>query len=252
VRELILIAQDTTRYGMDLSGENSLPELLQHLARIHGIEWIRIMYAHPDHVSDRLIELIAQEEKICKYIDLPLQHISDPMLKAMGRAGNRSKIETLIRELRRRIPGLVLRTAFIVGFPGELDDNFKALHEFIMTTRFERMGAFIYSPEEGTQAFSMGSPVSREMAEFRYSLLTETQQQISEDLNQQLVESVQKVIIDEWDRKENLFIGRTQGDAPDVDQCVWVEGRTACGLIAPVRIESAGPYDLRGHVESGL
>ncbi|MBN2102771.1 30S ribosomal protein S12 methylthiotransferase RimO [bacterium] len=248
VKELILIAQDTTRYGSDLNGKETLVSLLNHLSDIQGIEWLRIMYTHPDHVNEALIEAMSGEEKICSYLDMPLQHIADPVLKAMGRGSNRASIERLINTLRDRVSGIILRSAFIVGFPNETDEYFQELLAFVKNTKFERMGAFIYSPEEGTRAFPMGNPVSRRSSEMRYALLMETQQEISESLNLKLEGTVQSVIIDEYDHQQNLYIGRTRGDCLEIDQAVWVEGETNIGDIVQVCIQESGPYDLWGSI----
>jgi len=248
VKELILIAQDTTRYGTDLKGKKTLARLLDSLVNIRGIEWLRIMYAHPNHVSDALIEIMAGEDKICNYLDMPLQHIADPVLKAMGRGSSRTSIERLIDKLRTRIPGLVLRTTFIVGFPKESEEYFLELLTFVENTKFERLGTFIYSPEEGTAAFSMTKTVDRKISEMRYARLMETQQEISEILNSHQEEMVQQVIIDEYDREHNLYIGRTRGDCLEIDQAVWISGEAEIGDIVQVCIEDSGPYDLWGSI----
>jgi len=248
VRELILIAQDTTRYGTDLNEKASLATLLRQLANIKGLEWLRVMYTHPNHVDTALIDVMAGEEKVCKYLDMPLQHIADPVLKAMGRGGSRASIEKLIDRLRNRIPGLVLRTAFIVGFPVESGADFKELLTFVRNTKFDRMGAFIYSREEGTAAYPLGDPIERNVTETRYALLMEAQQEISEMLNQKLEGKVIPVMIDEYDRDQKLFAGRTQGDCLEIDQAVWVEGMAEPGRIVPVLIRDSEPYDLFGSV----
>ncbi|HDQ44717.1 MAG TPA: 30S ribosomal protein S12 methylthiotransferase RimO [bacterium] len=244
VKELVLVAQDTTAYGRDLGDGTDLVRLIRGLVPIAGIAWIRILYAHPAHVTDELIRVMAEEEKVCKYLDLPLQHISDLLLGRMGRGMTRAATEALIRKLRDGIPDLTLRTAFIVGFPGETDRHFEELLHFTETARFERLGAFVYSPEEGTQAFGYPAP-SREDAEARYNALMEIQQSVSEEINEGCVGRILSVLID---GKENdtLFYGRTQGDAPEIDQTVWIENESRPGDIVSVRIHTASAYDLEG------
>lgn len=251
VKEIILVAQDTTAYGSDRDDGSNLVTLLNRLVSINGLRWIRIMYAHPSHVSEELIDVMASEEKICRYLDIPLQHISDEMLKAMGRGTRREFVENLIESLRRRIPGLVLRTTFIVGFPGETDSMFRELVAFVRATRFERMGVFVFSPEEGTKAYGFGSVVPREKAEERYGMLMEVQQEVSRQINRSLETSVLPVIIDGYDKNQDLFYGRSEGDGLEVDQMVWVKGEVAVGEIVPVRIEASSAYDLMGEVFRG-
>jgi ribosomal protein S12 methylthiotransferase len=249
VKELILIAQDTTRYGTDRHGKPDLVGLLSHLVKIDGIEWIRVMYSHPNHVDDALIDTIGGEEKICNYLDMPLQHVAEPVLAAMGRGGNRKTLEQLIDRLRSRIPGLVLRTAFILGFPAESDSHFEELLSFIRDTRFERLGAFIYSREEGTAAYVLGNPVSRKIADLRYRRLMEIQKEISLQRNQNLEGTTTQVILDET--SGDYFIGRTRGDCLDIDQTVWARGEARVGAIVNALIEEGEPYDLFGRIIPG-
>lgn len=250
VKELILIAQDTTAYGSDLKNGSDLPRLLKRLVRIRGIEWIRILYGHPAHVDDALMNTIADEDKICKILDLPLQHISDPLLDAMGRGMSRSSTERLISRLRKRIPGLALRTAFIVGFPGETETMFGELLDFVKRSRFERLGAFEYSPEEGTRAFGLKGAVAKATVRRRYRRLMEAQQIISVENNRKLVSRVIPVIVDGRDPRRKLAFGRTRCDSPDIDQTVWIRGRVRPGEIVPVRIEGYSAYDLAGAVSA--
>jgi ribosomal protein S12 methylthiotransferase len=249
VKELILIAQDTTRYGADRLDKSGLAGLLSHLVRVDGIEWIRVMYSHPNHVDDALIDTIAREDKICNYLDIPLQHIAEPVLAAMGRGGNRKTIERLIGRLRSRIPGLVLRTAFILGFPVENDSHFEELLSFIRDTRFERLGAFIYSREEGTAAYALGEPVSQKIAEQRYQRLMEAQKEISLSRNQDLEGTTTQVILDET--SGDYFIGRTRGDCLDIDQTVWARGEAKIGSIVNLLIDEGESYDLFGTIIPG-
>lgn len=248
VRELSLIAQDTTAYGMDLNDPSDLPALLRELVRIDGIEWIRILYAHPLHVRDDLIRIIAEEEKICKYLDMPLQHINTAILKKMGRGMRREEVEDLLCKLRSEIPGLTLRTAFIAGFPGETDEAFEELLDFIRTTKFERLGAFVYSPEEGTSAFSFESVPSKSAAENRFDQIMQAQQEISLELNETLIGKTIRVLVDEFDAAQQLYAGRSEGDALEIDQTVWIHGECDIGSIIPVKITDADVYDLVGVV----
>lgn len=246
VKEVILIAQDTTAYGSDLSGKADLVYLLRRLVKMDDLKWIRIMYAHPSHISDDLIHLISNEEKICRYLDVPFQHISDPILKRMGRGLRGSQTRELIEKLRNHIPGLVLRTAFIVGFPGETEEAFSELLDFIKEIRFERLGVFVYSSEEGTEAFSMKPAVPREISEKRYQIIMELQNRISRLINCSLESYIVPVIVDGYDEKQQLFFGRTEGDSLDIDQTVWIRGTPCIGEIVQVQIEGSAAYDLVG------
>lgn len=249
VRELILVAQDSTAYGRDRMGGADLTKLLRKLTPIPGIDWIRLMYAHPLHVTDELIRVMAQEDKICKYLDLPLQHIVDPLLKAMKRGIDRAKTESLIHRLREGITGLTLRTAFILGFPGETEPHFEQLLSFVRETEFERLGAFIYSSEEGTAAFSLSGVPDRSVAEQRYNELMDIQQDISEAKNADLLDKKIAVLVDGYDSDQSLYYGRTEGDAPDVDQTVWIEGHADVGHIQKIKIVTTSAYDLVGTSE---
>ncbi len=249
VKEIILVAQDTTAYGQDLDDNTHLVCLLNQLVDIDGIEWIRLMYGHPAHITDELIEMIAREEKICRYLDMPLQHISDDLLLAMGRGMRRRFIESLLDRIRSQIPGVFLRSTFIVGFPGETEAMFEELLDFIQEIRFERLGAFMYSPEEGTQSFRQEPLVPRQIAEERYRILMETQQAISYDINRTRESSVMSVLVDGYDKKKGLFFGRSEGDCLDIDQMVWIQNKVVVGEIVPVRIESSSAYDLFGFAD---
>jgi ribosomal protein S12 methylthiotransferase len=246
VKEITLVAQDTTAYGSDLTVGTTLVTLLSELASVKGIEWIRIMYAHPSHMTEEIIEFMAEEERICRYLDVPLQHISDSVLKTMGRSMDSASIRRLIETLRERIPGLVLRTTFIVGFPGETDENFDELLDFVRTLCFERLGVFVFSPEEGTEASQMQSAVPLSIAEERYRILMETQQDISRKINRSLESNIIQVIVDGYDENQNLHYGRSEGDALDVDQTVWIQGMVRVGDIVPVEIGASSAYDLMG------
>lgn len=249
VKEVNLIGQDITAYGMDLSRRQMLAGLLKEIAAVaRNIRWIRLLYAFPAHVTDELIEVIAREEKICKYIDLPLQHISDRLLKSMDRKITAQETTALIRTIRRKIPQAHLRTTFIVGLPGETKKDFEALMRFVEEMRFDKMGAFIYSREEGTPACAMPGQVPERLKKERFDLLMRCQQAISEDLQQKRIGRVFDVLVDEKDKDEDVYIGRTACDAPEVDGVVYVRSKKKlkAGDRVPVKITDAYEYDLAG------
>ncbi|MFM8290448.1 MAG: 30S ribosomal protein S12 methylthiotransferase RimO, partial [Planctomycetia bacterium] len=253
VRELVIVAQDTTYYGMDLYGEPRLVELLKELERIDGIEWIRLMYLYPIHFTDRLVEKIATSPRILPYLDLPLQHASDPVLKRMQRRVNRAATEELLAKLRERIPDLVLRTTFITGFPGETREQFAEMVEFVRRWRFERLGVFTYSLEPDTPAARLDGHLPGEEKEARRGELMRVQQGIAHDHARRQVGRILDVIIDrQSEEREDVWIGRSRGDAPDIDCLVYVTapGSSAAnplaGRIIPVEIVAAAGYDLAG------
>ncbi len=250
VREINLIAQDTTRYGFDLYGEYKLDRLLKNLVEIDHLTWIRVLYAYPTHFTDNLIEIMARSEKICKYLDIPLQHSDDKILKAMNRRGSKYDILKLIEKLRSGIPDLSIRTSFIVGFPGETEESFQDLVQFVKTVRFDRMGVFTYSPEEGTTAAEFPGQVPDEVKEERRDTLMKIQQEISLEINKSKIEKNLDVLIEGKDPKEKeLYVGRSEFDAPDVDGSVFVRGKgLRPGDIIPVKITHAYEYDLIGEV----
>lgn len=250
VREINLIAQDTTRYGLDIYGHHRLDELLQDLAAVQGLAWIRVLYAYPTHFTDRLIEVMAGNDKICRYLDIPLQHADDQILRAMNRRGKTRDILELIEKLRQRIPGLVLRTSFIVGFPGETEEAFQRLVDFVKTVRFDKVGVFTYSPEEGTPAVKMGGQIPDELKEERKDRLMEVQQVISLAINRDKIgRTVQAIIEREDETGQGRYIGRTQTDAPEVDGNIFVQGTALYpGQIVPVKVTHAYEYDLIGEV----
>lgn len=251
VREINLIAQDTTRYGHDLYGSYKLDSLLTEIAKIDEISWIRVLYAYPTHFTDSLIEVMARYDKICKYLDIPLQHADNNILKEMNRQGSVDHILQLINKLRNAIPGLALRTSFIVGFPGETERSFENLVEFIKTVRFDRLGVFTYSPEEGTPAFDMPNQISDELKEERRDRLMKIQQEISLDINKNKVGKILNVLIEgKNEGEQEVYIGRTQADAPEVDGSIFVRGAKTLspGDIVPVKVTHAYEYDLIGEV----
>lgn len=249
VKELMVIAQDTTYYGMDLYGHRRLGELLRALCRIEGIEWIRLHYAYPAHFPQDVIEAMRDEPKICKYLDIPLQHISDRMLRSMRRGLGKAETETLIATLRREIPDIALRTTLLVGYPGETEADFQELLDFVAATRFDRLGVFPYSEEEGTySATELTDNVPAEVKEARAEAVMSLQRDISRDSNQRLVGSLQRVIVDR--REGDFWVGRTQYDSPEVDQEVFFPATMEFtpGDFVTVRIAAADDYDLQGEV----
>lgn len=249
VSELTLVAQDTTRYGTDLYGEPKLAALLKELCKIEGFHWIRILYTYADQITDELIETIAAEEKICSYIDMPIQHASDRMLKLMNRRDTKADIITMVKKLRERIPGVTLRTTLIVGFPGETTEDFNELSETVKLLKFDRLGVFTYSPEEGTPAAKMTGAVSERTKERRLEVLMEEQYGIVACKNEQMVGKEIEVLCEGYDRIAECCFGRSAADAPEVDGKVFFTGgRPAEGSYVTVRIESAVDYDLFGEL----
>ncbi len=252
VRELIVIAQDTTYYGIDLYGERRLAELLRRLCRIDGIEWIRLHYAYPAAFPDDVIEVMTSEPKICKYLDIPFQHISDAQLAAMHRRHTKAEALALIARLRAAIPDLALRTTLLVGYPGETEADFAELMEFVRDVRFERLGVFAYSEEEGTfSARELHDDVPDEVKQQRVERIMELQHTISLENNLRRVGRIERVIIDS--RQGDFYVGRTQYDSPEVDQEILIpaaERRLLRGHFYEVRIDRGADYDLYGHVEA--
>jgi ribosomal protein S12 methylthiotransferase len=246
VRELNLVAQDTTYYGLDLYGKVRLAELLKQLEAVDGLDWIRLLYLYPIHFTDELIDTIANSPKIIPYLDMPLQHINDVMLRRMQRRVKRAATEELIGKLRARIPNLVLRTTFIVGFPGETDEQFAELYEFVEETRFERMGVFPYSPEPGTPAMKLEGHLPDDVKTARRDELMALQQQIAFEYGDSLVGYELDVLIDE-DLGDGIWAGRSFADAPEIDGTVYVAGENlAVGQMVPVEIVERKDYDLVG------
>jgi len=249
-RELILIAQDTTEYGVDIYHKRRLDDLIRELAKIEGVEWLRLLYTHPAHWWDGLIDVLSQTPKVCRYLDIPIQHISDRILAKMNRRTTRTEITQLIQKLRESLPGLALRTSVIVGFPGETDDEFQELLDFLGQVRFERLGAFTYWREQGTQAAGFACQVPQKVKEERFHRVMSLQQKISLKFHRSLVGKVLPVIIDQQtDIPPIQFIGRTQMDAPEVDGRVLItEGQTQVGQFCKAKITEAYEYDIVGQI----
>jgi len=254
VKEINVISQDITRYGSDMTDGTTLEMLLRRLVAIDGIKWVRLLYAYPDGISDSLIELIRDEPKICKYLDIPIQHISDPVLKGMKRRSSELQIRDLIEKLRQQIPDITLRTSLIVGFPGETLDDFSTLMRFVETTQFDRLGVFCYSQEEGTPAADMPEQVSERIKRERYRKLMRTQARLSFKRNRALIGKNEQVIIEGFSEETELLLkGRSSRQAPDIDGQVYITSGTAnIGDIITLKITDSSDYDLIGEIVENL
>lgn len=250
VKELILVAQETTLYGMDLYGKKSLPELLKKLAAIPGIYWIRIQYCYPEEITDELIETIKTEEKVCNYLDIPIQHASDTILKRMGRRTNQEQLRTMVEKLRKEIPDIALRTTMIAGFPGETQEDHEEVLSFVDEMEFARLGVFAYSPEEDTPAFSFPDQIPQELKEERRDEIMELQQEVAFDLSESMIGRVLDVMIEGKVADEPAYVGRTYMDAPNVDGYIFVNSGELfmSGDFVRVKVTGASDYDLIGEV----
>ena len=254
VKELILVAQDSSRYGEDLGKQDALAHLLRELSHTDGIQWVRVMYTYPTHISDAFLDVLAEEPKAVKYLDMPLQHASQNVLKLMKRGGNRASLERLIERVRRRVPNIAVRTTFITGFPGETDENFEELLKFIKNVEFDRVGVFTYSDEEGTAAFDLPAKVDPKVARRRRAQLMKEQAKISRRRNKTRVGEVVRVLFEgESSESELLWQGRMETQAPDIDGCVLIndvpEGLApVAGDFVNVQITEAHEHDLVGSI----
>lgn len=246
VKEVILIAQDTTKYGMQLYGEHRLAGLLKELVKIDGIEWFRLFYCYPDRVTDELIDVIANEEKICSYIDIPLQHCSSEVLKAMNRNGSYDSLKALLTKMKSKIKGLSLRTTFMVGFPGESEEQFEELCRFIKDIEFDRLGCFAFSPEEDTPAFDFDNQIDDKVKKRRAEVLMDIQYSITEKANKSKIGNVYKAVIDSFDGEK--YIGRSYLDSPEIDTGIIITSKSklSVGDFIGVRITDYDGYDLIG------
>jgi ribosomal protein S12 methylthiotransferase len=246
VRELILVSQDITRYGSDLAYGTTLAELIRRLAAIEGLQWIRLLYAYPDGITDELINLLKNEPKLCKYLDIPIQHISDNVLKRMKRRAGEQQTRELIEKLRREVPDITLRTSLIVGFPGETVDDFLSLTQFVEKTRFDRLGVFCYSKEDGTPAAEMPDQVSERVKRERHRKLMKVQARVSFRRNRALVGKTEQVIVEGYSEETELLLkGRTSRQAPDIDGQVYItSGHANIGDIVNCTIVDSSDYDL--------
>lgn len=251
VKELNVIAQDTTRYGEDLYGELKLAELLRKLCKIDGLQWIRVLYCYPDRITDELLDTIREEKKIVKYIDLPLQHCNGRVLRAMNRRGNKESLLTLVSHIREKIPDVVLRTTLIAGFPGETEENFEELSDFVAQTRFERLGCFAYSQEEDTPAALMPDQIEEEVKNRRAEIISEQEALIIDSWCDEQVGKELDVLVDGFDRYADCWFGRSPFDAPEVDPCVFFtvgETKPRPGDIVRVHITDHIDCDLTGEM----
>ena len=248
VSELILVAQDTTLYGTDLPGDETLAKLLRELSQIEGIEWIRILYCYPENITDELIEEIKTNDKVCKYLDIPIQHAADPVLKRMARKSTNAQLISKLTKLREEIPGIALRTTLIVGFPGETEEDFKVLCDFVEEMRFDRLGVFTYSQEEGTPAAKLNDQIDEEVKAKRKDIIMSIQHEISEALTHAKVGQKMRVLIEGKLTGEDVYIARSYQDAPEIDGQVFIpfEGELISGDYVDVEITSASDYDLIG------
>ncbi|RQD67183.1 MAG: 30S ribosomal protein S12 methylthiotransferase RimO [Tindallia sp. MSAO_Bac2] len=251
VKEIVLIAQDTTAYGIDIYNKFMLPELLYKLENIHGIQWIRLLYCYPERITDELIYAMKTCSKVCKYLDIPIQHSEDRILKRMNRAARKDKIIQLVSKLRNEMPGITIRTTLIVGFPGETEEEFNSLKEFVKTMKFDKLGVFDYSQEEGTPAATMAQQIDHNVKIQRKESVMLLQQQISAEIQNGYVGQVKQIIVEEsLVESDDIieYIGRTENDAPEIDGSVYFTSRLklTIGDIVPVRITGALEYDLMG------
>ncbi|MBQ6558680.1 MAG: 30S ribosomal protein S12 methylthiotransferase RimO [Clostridia bacterium] len=254
VKELILIAQDTSRYGSDIYGENSLDKLLEELVKIDKIEWIRVHYFYPEAITESLIDTMAKYDKICNYIDMPVQHGNDYILRRMARRTNQKEILSKIEMIRSKMPDCIIRTSIIVGFPGETDEHFDDLYEFVKKVRFDRMGVFAYSQEEDTPAAEFADQIDEEVKQERLDKLMTLQQGISRELNQLKIGQALDVLVEGYDEESFLFYGRSRGDSIEVDGKVYfaTEEEVSEGDIVRVKIVNADEYDLVGEVVNSI
>lgn len=250
VKELILVAQETTLYGKDLYGEKSLPKLLRELCKISGIRWIRILYCYPEEITDELIQVMKEEPKICHYLDLPIQHANDTILKRMGRRTSKQELIDIVQKLRKEIPDICLRTTLITGFPGETQEQHEEVMEFIDTLEFDRLGAFTYSPEEDTPAATFEDQIDEEVKEDRQADIMELQQEIAFNKAEDMIGREVLVMIEGKVADENAYVGRTYRDAPNVDGLIFIntDVELISGDFAKVKVTGALDYDLIGEL----
>jgi ribosomal protein S12 methylthiotransferase rimO len=252
VTELVVIAQDTSRYGEDIYGESKLPELLKRLCRIDGLKWIRTLYCYPERITDELLETIAGEEKLVKYLEIPIQHCDGDILSRMNRWGDEEKLESLFAHIREKVPGIILRTTLITGFPGETEEQFEKLAEFVKRVRFDRLGCFAYSREEGTKAYDFPDQIDEETAARRADIIMEQQMLISAENNERLMGCELEAVVEGFDKFGECYFGRTPLDAPDIDGKVFFssEKPLEIGEYVKIKITDALDYDLIGEVIS--
>lgn len=254
IKEVIIVAQDITRYGIDIYGQKTLPKLIDEISKIEGIQWIRLLYAYPEEIDEEFIRLMKVNNKVCKYLDMPIQHISNKILKKMGRRGTKEIITDVIEKLRKEIPEIVLRTTFIVGFPGENESDFEELHTFVSNAKFDRVGVFTYSCEEGTPASKMENQIEEDIKETRQEHIMEIQRDISYELNNARLGNTYTTIVEGISDDGIFYTGRTYAESPDVDGVLYFtsEEPLEIGSLVEVKILNIEDYDLIGAVENEL
>lgn len=255
IKELIVIAQDTTKYGVDIYGESKLAELLEKLSKIKGIEWIRFLYSYPEGITDKLIETVANNDKIAKYFDIPIQHISDPILKKMNRKTSKESIIKILEKIRNKIPNVTLRTSLIVGFPGETKENFEELLEFVKDTKFDKLGTFMYSKEEGTPAAKLPNQIHGNTKKARYNKIMEAQQEISKQILEEKIGKTYKILVEDISFDKKYLIGRTMQDVPEEDGLVYIKKdknlneNKVLNNFVNCKIIDVSNYDLIGEIQ---
>ncbi len=249
VKELVLVAQDTTRYGEDLYGKAKLPELLRELCKIEGLVWIRLLYCYPERITDELLEVVASEPKVAKYLDIPIQHADGEILRAMNRTGDAGWLLGLVKKIREKVPGITLRTTLIAGFPGETEEQFETLVDFVKEAKFERLGCFAYSQEEDTPAAAMEGQLPEEVKERRAELVMLEQMRIHDRYNEEKIGTTLQVVTEGFDRYGEIYFGRSEADAPDIDGKVFFssEKKRQMGEFVQVEVDETMDYDLIGH-----
>lgn len=255
IKELIVIAQDTTKYGVDIYGESKLAELLEKLSKVKGIEWIRFLYSYPEGITDKLINVVATNGKIAKYFDIPIQHISNPILKKMNRRTSKEDVTKIIEKIRKEVPDVTLRTSLIVGFPGETKENFEELLEFVKNTKFDKLGTFMYSKEEGTPAAKLPDQIHGNTKKARYNKIMEAQQEISKEILTNKIGKNYKVLVEDMSFDGKYFIGRTMQDVPEEDGLVYIKNNkdldenTILNNFVNCKIIEVSNYDLIGEIQ---
>ena len=255
IKELIVIAQDTTKYGVDIYGESKLAELLEKISKVKGIEWIRFLYSYPEGITDKLINVVATNGKIAKYFDIPIQHISNPILKKMNRRTSKEDVTKIIEKIRKKVPDVTLRTSLIVGFPGETKENFEELLEFVKNTKFDKLGTFMYSKEEGTPAAKLPDQIHGNTKKARYNKIMEAQQEISKEILANKIGKNYKVLVEDMSFDGKYFIGRTMQDVPEEDGLVYIKNNkdldenTILNNFVNCKIIEVSNYDLIGEIQ---
>ena len=255
IKELIVIAQDTTKYGVDIYGESKLAELLEKISKVKGIEWIRFLYSYPEGITDKLINVVATNGKIAKYFDIPIQHISNPILKKMNRRTSKEDVTKIIEKIRKKVPDVTLRTSLIVGFPGETKENFEELLEFVKNTKFDKLGTFMYSKEEGTPAAKLPDQIHGNTKKARYNKIMEAQQEISKEILTNKIGKNYKVLVEDMSFDGKYFIGRTMQDVPEEDGLVYIKNNkdldenTILNNLVNCKIIEVSNYDLIGEIQ---